>query len=397
MRRTTAVTSLALLVLTAAAMVLADTNLGIQGAVWLTNKHLFYADPVYSHADWSSWGQNNLISITSLETGVYRPYSFAADGTGKTCLTCSMTLPVSCTGGCSAGNLQFSPDGNWTLFLAQKAGSDSTLPPGNGSGYDVWISDYPLSAGPWRVSNTAVSSTNLWPMWNKSGTRWASTQLYAVGDTGHPQGYWELQVYGFNAAAPATPVAINTCTVPGHLGLMEPGQWYDDTYIWVIAQKATSPAADRTHYIGFKINTDTCNAEQVVADDSSWTEFGRFPFLGAGPFMFWTSSKSYPQSSILALMSDEWYQDRRGYTVMGGDTSQQLTFCNVPGDPMYTGVPEFCVIHGFSPDGTKVLISRQFSMGTGSQDPREVWMADVNMREVSLGYGLTFSNGVTIR
>lgn len=357
-------------------------------SVIVTNKQLFV-----SNAGWDSWGLNNVISYTTNASGIFEAHTINPDGSGDSCFTCGMVgLPANV----SRGAMSFSPDGKWVIFQCQKAGStNTTLPPGNGTDYDIYISDYPQVSGPWKVSGATTAT--LWPEWNTQTSRYSYTQWYQAADSSHPAGYWQVVTQSFNPASPSTISVIGSpCTFGTVLGLYEPGQYFDDHNIWVMNQQGTS-AGQLRNYIGYKLDTNTCTATQWIKDDSSWTEFGRLPFVGRrSPYTFFTTSKTYPNSTVLNLTTDEFYQDNRGYLTTG-DTSQQLTYCNWAGDPMYNSTyNQFCAIHGFSPDGTKAMIQVQQSTGLGSLDPRQIWILTLKMNGRMRG-GAKLRSGAKIR
>lgn len=338
--------------------------------ITVTAKTQFLSDGLTGQVGWSTWGANDKILYSKWATDRYELYVINPDGTGGACITCAMAgLPANVSRG--AGT--FSPDGAWITFLAQKVGGDPTKKPGNGTDYDVWVTDWPVVNGPWK--QTPATTATLWPNWSPGGRMLLWTQFYAAEDGTHPLGYWTIKINSFTAGNPPTVSLLTLWEFGAYGGLYELGDWLNSTHVSIMANAtATLPS-----YHAFDLyDLDVATGDFAILNnhaENAWDEFARFPFTaGASPFMFFTSSRAYSHADIfispqITPRGDVYYQDRRGYTVTA-DSPRRLTWCNVAGDSMYVGanVATFCTADGFSPDGTKMLATRQTDSG------RDLWI-----------------------
>lgn len=338
----------------------------------ITSKTLFRSDGVNSGlVGWDSWGRNNIILFTRWNGVNYEMRSIKPDGSGEDCLSCSMTPLI----GVSVGTGQFSPDGKWILFEAQDGTSPSVgTPPGNGSNYNVWFSDYPRVNGPWKLS-PQTNSAALWPVWSTDGSRIAFAKMYAAADGTHTRGYWNISLWSFSAGV-FTQANPSSCEPQPAAGIYETGNWSDATHVNYISQNGlTTPS--QYNYTLYSLNVLDCSVTQLSSPAvNAWLEFPRTEAALGGSWLFWTASQNatpFCTGGQITPCTDEYYAAPAGYT----DPTYspvQITNCMSPSDPMYVGAntSAFCVSHGVSPDGSRMLIQRQ------TDTWRDLWMLTID-------------------
>jgi hypothetical protein len=367
---------------------LTENSLGLRSSyITLSNISSFITDSVNGFAGWDSWGVAlNKILYTSFETNLFEQYIVNPDGTGKSCVLCGLGGSLATV---SKGAGTFNPAGTYILFQGQKASSTHTsLPPGNGTDYNIWLTDYPVVNGPWAV--TSANTATLWPQWNKSGTKFSFSEFYNAADSTHPQGYWKVKTYSFAAGNPPATALVSTCE-PGQInGLYELGDYFDDNFVWVMNHNSSS---DPYHYVGYLMNNSTCALQQMTPNYAAWTEFGRRLNFNS-PFMFYSSSKEFPDSTVVALKTEAYVAPATGFAV-NGQPGVRITDCNFPGNAWYNGQPTACFIHSISPDGTTALVQVQRSIGGG--DPRSIYKATINYGKTIFNGNLQIGSGVVLQ
>jgi hypothetical protein len=348
-----------------------------QAQLSVSRKALFLSDGPTGQVGWSSWGKNNVILYSRWGGAKFDLYKINPDGTGNSCLTCSLAPPL--VSGLSSGTGSFHPDGDYIVFSSQRAGGDPTTSPGAGSNYDVWIADYPVTNA-WKITDIALGQATLWPKFSASGARVAWTEAYQAPDADYPIGKWRVKVGTFTKGNPPTVTNIQSYEFGPEGGIYEIGDFEDDTYLYVTG--CTEPGQIGGLQYAMDIHrlnvTDGTYTRVTNYLEFAWDEFARVTFNGLGPKILWGSTRAFTEIFLpgqIVPRIDVWAMAKSGTSL-----PRRLTFCNSADDPMFNGegVATACVPHGLSPDNSQLLVQNQTESG------RSLWILDLQWFPVSV-------------
>jgi uncharacterized protein (TIGR03437 family) len=261
---------------------------------------------------WSP-GPNNLIAFDRPNSdGFYDVWTMNPDGSNQICLTCNFEP------GYHKGNPDWTPDGNYIVFQAQRTdiryspSANMTSTPGVGIDNVLWVMD---AAGQnfWPIlpqsALTPYSSGVLHPHFSHDGTKLIWAQLTDDPSLVPPDGKWEIQFASFTIVNAAPAVTVLQTLTPGQCQLFYETHGFslDDSTIF-FSGNPSCQSHFGTDIYSYNLNTGVFT--DLTNTPNDWDEHSRpAPIQDK---LIWVSSVGTATTSEALLLLEYWTMNYDG-------------------------------------------------------------------------------------
>lgn len=312
--------------------------------------------------------------------GGYDIHTIHPDGTSDVNLGQIATTP-----GYSNGEMTWTPDGNTVAFAAAQSTFPCGTEPGIGTGFDVYVADYPAFAHVTKLTTVTATGQVLTPRWSADGTRlaWAQKNSSAGG--------WFINVgtLVFAGATPSVNTVVGTVVGGGTPWVLEPDAFgpLGHALLYVATGSGAFPELDLVSVV---VNDDnTMGTVTMLASGTDpacnptplWNEFAVFPSNGNNSWIFYSSSCGRFE---VALPLDIWAMHP------DGSAKTRLTGYNWPGFPDYQSGLRYRNTMGIiSPNGRTLMFNASVGNTRIVKSYSVKWGSEVSGRAaISSGAGL---------